>query len=123
MDVPVGRLVRAVAVTGVVLVIWAALASRRPALTYHFAPLIAALGGPWFSQWSYGRLVGVEGIAVVAACLAPTLGVAVALEAADRLQGPTFWGESGAFGEAFLFAVLGAAIGTAVLMRPRPARS
>ena len=98
--------------------IWAALAVRNPTLTYHFAPLIAAVAGPWFTRTSVGHLDPAPALAVVAPGLLLTLVVAAALHATDHLLGPTFWSEDGAIGEAVLFAVAGAAAGLVTLSRP-----
>jgi hypothetical protein len=79
--------------------IWAVLAMRSPHLTFHFAPVVAAAAWPIASR----RMIAAAGVTAL------TVVTAVALEVADRLQGPDLIGGSAAVGEAVLFAVVAGA--------------
>lgn len=105
------------AATGGVVVVWSALAARSPELTYHFAPLLAAVAGPWLVQSTLGRQDRRTAALATGVAFAMTVLTAAALHVADRLRGPTFWSDSGAFGEALLFGLIGAALGFVLLVR------
>ena len=111
-------IVRAAAIVAVVLVIWSLLAIRRPELTYHFAPLIAAIAGP-ASLRRNGAVplsqAGVVGVATATLVIA----VSVGLHVAGVLDGPTFWDDGPALTEALLFAVIGSSLGTRTAVRQR----
>ena len=103
-----------------VCVIWIFLASRRPELTYHFAPLIAAGVWPFLLPPSNEEQSSpIVRAAVVSA--AAVSAVAVLLHIAGRLEGPTFWDDGPALTEAILFAVGCAAIGAAISLSRRDA--
>ena len=101
-----------------VLAIWVFLAVRNPDLTYHFAPILAALAWPLSIRRSEPQpaaaaaQVGAASFAVVAA-------VSVVLWFSDKMLGPTLWSDDGAIGEAILFAALGAGLGVRVATRER----
>ena len=82
-------------------VAWMVLASRNPNLTYHFAPIIAA--GAWPIAGSRPRFAIASGALAVAA--------SIGLELSGSLEGPDLVGGHAAFGEAVLFALLGAVAG------------
>lgn len=109
--------------TAAVLAVWAFLANRNPTLTYHFAPLIAAVAGPWLARSTHGHLDLVPAMAVVLPGLVATIAVAAALHATDRLLGPTFWSPDGAVGEAIIFAGAGSLGALALLARPAGAEA
>ena len=101
-----------------VLAIWAVLAVRNPDLTYHFAPILAAVAWPLSIRRSEPQpapaaaQVGAASFVVVAAA-------SVVLWFGDKLMGPTLWSDDGAIIEAMLFAALGAALGVRVATRER----
>jgi len=101
-----------------VLAIWVVLAVRNPDLTYHFAPILAALAWPLSIRRSEPQpaaaaaRIGAASFALVAA-------TSVVLWLGDKLMGPTLWSDDGSIVEAILFAALGAALGVRVATRER----
>jgi len=106
---------RSAAATIAVIVIWSFLANRSPDLTYHFAPIIAALSGPWLAQATVGRQHMGATAAATGLSVALVLIAGFVLAATDRLQGPTFWSEDGAIVEVVIFALIGGVIGLVLL--------
>lgn len=98
------------AVVGVICLVWVILQLRSPDLTYHFAPLLAALGGPLLLRRNgrrplkHAAVVGVLATAVV-------IGVGIGLGLGDALEGPALWERGPALVEVFVLAPLGAALG------------
>lgn len=99
-----------------VSLIWVVLAWRTPTSTFHFAPIIAGAVGPYAAKSTAGSLPRGRGLQVAAASLAAVTSAIVLLAVADRLQGPTFWSEDGAWIEAAIFALIGAVIGLGYLL-------
>lgn len=93
--------------TLLVTAIWAALSVRRPELTYHFGPVLAAAAWPATLVGASRRalaLAAVGAFAVVAV-------VGVILHQTDKLLGPTFWHTRPAITEVLWFAAAGAILG------------
>lgn len=109
-------LARSVAATLAVIAIWSFLANRNPDLTYHFAPVIGAVTGPWLVQSTLGRQPAGRTAAAVATSIALVLITGFALHASDRLLGPTFWSPDGAIVEVVLFALAGGVIAGVLLI-------
>lgn len=95
--------------------VWAALAWRSPTSTFHFAPFVAVVVGPYVVRTKAApERLGSAAI-VAAASGIVVAGVSALLVGADRLRGPTFWSDSGAFAEALVFTAFGGLIGFALL--------
>ena len=84
-----------------VLAIWAALSLRRPELTYHFGPLLAAAAWPMAHRSRHGR-----------AARNASIGLAAAVFIIVAAASTTVW-----LAEAFIAAAVGAAYGGRVLAR------
>ena len=110
---------RAVVFSGVVAVVWLALAWRNPTLTYHFAPLIGGVVGP-LSLRSQGRADAALSRKVGGIVLAMLGGVTLVLELAGRQEGPNFLHAGPAWPEAVLFLIVGVAVGVRAASRERP---
>ena len=110
---------RALLFSGVVAVVWVILAWRSPTLTYHFAPLIAAIVGP-LSLRREGRADLKLGIATGTAVLGLLLGVTLLLEVTNKQLGPNFLESGPAWPESVLFSVIGVAVGVRATTRENP---
>ena len=91
--------------------IWVFLAWRTPTSTFHFAPFVAGLAGPYVASTVGQRAPARTALAVTAGCAAALTVALIVLAGADKLQGPTFWSEDGAALEAVLFGAVGLAVG------------
>ena len=101
---------RGAAISILALAVWSVLAVRSPDLTYHFAPLIAAIAWPLGTR----RAEPAHPPAALSAAIAALATVSLAsliLHVAGQLDGPTFLDTRPAVIEAVLFAIAGAAIG------------
>ncbi|MGI9607008.1 MAG: hypothetical protein ACR2P0_12790 [Acidimicrobiales bacterium] len=107
------------AITVAVCALWAFLALRRPELTYHFAPLIAATAWPVALRTGGRRSRRDAAIGGVAAA-AVVIVTGLVLHVADALDGPTFWNDGPALSENIIFALVGAGFGARVASRERP---
>jgi len=114
-------LVRSVAVTVLVTAIWAVLAIRTPTSTFHFAPIVGGVAGPWIVRSTVGPRSSSQATIFALTSAVIVAAVGLGLHVADRLRGPTFWSESGAIGEVILFAAIGAVIGFVVTVTPSAA--
>jgi hypothetical protein len=100
----------------VVSLIWVGLAWRTPTSTFHFAPLIAGVIGPYAAKSRTGVVSPVRAFRLTSAGMAAVAASIAFLAAVDRLRGPTFWSADGAAIEAALFGGLGALAGLAYLL-------
>jgi hypothetical protein len=110
---------RGALLTGLVCVVWILLANRSPSLTYHFAPLIAAVLWP-LSLRSRGRRILRDAANGAAGAAALVLVASLGLHLTDRMTGPTFIDRGAALAEAILFLMIGAAFGLRTAIRERP---
>ena len=96
--------------------VWIVLAWRTPTSTYHFAPIVVALAGPFMVKQRSLR----NTLSSVLPFVATTTGIAgvavVVLGLADKLRGPTFWSDDGAIFEALTFIGLGGLVAIALLV-------
>jgi hypothetical protein len=99
-----------------VLAIWAALSLRRPELTYHFGPLLAAAAWPVTHRSRHGRVTRSAALRLAAAAFIIVAAASTAVWLWDGLNGPALVGGS-ALAEAFIAAAVGAAYGGRVLAR------
>jgi hypothetical protein len=99
-----------------VLAIWAALSLRRPELTYHFGPLLAAAAWPMAHRSRHGRAARNASIGLAAAVFIIVAAASTTVWLWDGLKGPALVGGS-ALAEAFIAAAVGAAYGGRVLAR------
>lgn len=107
------------AVSIVAGLVWAGLAWRTPTSTFHFAPLIVAVAWPVVARSTGGRAEARAAVLAAGGAVGFALAVGLLLLVADRLQGPTFWGDGGAIVEVVIAALLGGAYGLRVLTRER----
>ncbi len=110
---------RGLSLNATVTTLWVILAVRNPVLTYHFAPLLAALAWPVAVRRSNPQPVNVAGLAATGSFLLVAV-VGIVLAAAGKLDGPTFWNDGPALIEVLLFAAIGAGFGARVATRERP---
>ncbi len=106
MVLPLSFVLRPLALTVGLGVLWFILAWRSPSSTHHFAPLVTAGAWGFISELRDRRLTitaAVGGVGVA-------LGVLVALALADRLGGPTLWGARPSWPELTGFAMVGGLI-------------
>jgi hypothetical protein len=110
------QLTRGLAVSIIALAIWTFLAVRSPTLTYHFAPLLAAIAVP--AGMRRGSAVGaIAAMRAGALSFGLVVAVSVVFHVGDYLEGPTFFGTRPALVEAVILAGLGAAIGVRSAIR------
>jgi len=106
--------------SAVIALVWVLLALWRPTTTFHFAPLLVALGWPYSTRAQLGRpSIPVEATVAVLGGLAVSLGTTVGLVLAGNLEGPTFWESNDAPLESVLMTLIGAALGARALVRKR----
>jgi hypothetical protein len=92
--------------------VWAVLAVRTPTSTFHFAPLVVAVVWPVFGRiGDGGPPAGRESLVVGASGGVIAVIAGLGLQAAGKLEGPTFWSESGAIVEVLIFAAVGTLYG------------
>ncbi len=112
-------LLRSLLFSGGVGLVWIFLAFRNPALTYHFAPLIAGVIGP-LSLRTQGRASEVLARKTGGIVLALLLAITLLLEVSGNQEGPNFLESGPAWPEAVLFAVIGVLIGARAASRENP---
>jgi hypothetical protein len=96
--------------------IWVLLAWRSPTSTFHFAPIVIVLAGPFVTKQrsddsGFGNAlipVGASGLTALAAL--------ALLALAGKLEGPTFWSDDGAGLEAAAFIGASAIVGFVALV-------
>ena len=101
----------------IVLVAWVALSARRPEVTYHFTPLLAAGVWPAAIRREAAIAPATAGIVALTSSIVVSA-VGVALDAGAWLEGPTLWHSRPAVTEAILFALAGSALGLWVAISP-----
>lgn len=96
----------AVAVSGVVALGWALMASTHPRTTYHFAPvvIVAVLAFYVRARTEHPMRIRAGLSLSVAGALIALITTAV-VENLDALRGPTLWGPGGALAETLLAGV------------------
>lgn len=100
------------AITGLVAVAWVGLAARSPELTYHFAPLIAAVAWPAALRGGGPlRVAPIDAGRAAIGAAAVTFTAMAVLLAFDWLRGPTFWDSGPAVVEVVPMVLVGAAAG------------
>lgn len=111
---------RAMLFAAVIAAAWVALTVRRPEVTYHLAPLIAAGSAPLATRQQSRPHRSRISLITGAVSTTLVLVVAAALTLTDHLEGPTIWHTRPAALEAMAMAIVGGVSGTWVAVRGRP---
>lgn len=102
-----------------VTTVWTGLALRHPTLTYHLAPVLAAVAWPLVARVTRGRTSVAAGLRAAGGGLLVTALATAELDTLDALRGPALVGGS-ATTEALLGALGGAAWGAQAVTRTHP---
>ncbi|WP_318283946.1 glutaredoxin domain-containing protein [Rhodococcus ruber] len=103
--------------------VWLVVATVNPATTYHLAPLLVVAAWPLALRWrTRAPLTAATSIRAAAAGMAVAAASTVVLVARHGLAGPTLTGSAGALAETVAAIAVGAALGAAGALIPRPGR-
>lgn len=110
----------AVAVSGIVALGWALMASTHPTTTYHFAPVVAVAVLAFYVRARTELPVALRsGLRLSAGGVLIALITTAVVENLDALQGPTLWGPGSALAETLIAIAAGFLIGLTATIAPR----
>lgn len=98
-------------------ILWIVLAWRTPTSTYHFAPIVVVLAGPFVVRQRTSHRPLVQAAKIVGISVMVAVAALVLLALATKMEGPTFWSDDGAPLEAALFTAASALAAVALLTR------